>query len=94
MGAVRAVWNSSQLAVIFIDAHADLRPSYQGVSISHASVAYSLLQLKGVNRASLAYVPLTGRDGFAQGKGPSLFLLEPLAATLRHLKDPLPLYNP
>ena len=90
LGAVRGCLEQySQLAVIFIDAHADMRPSYQGVSISHASVAYSLLQLKGVNLYQFG-IRSADREETAllRGEGPLPFsLLEPLAAALPHLKD-------
>ncbi|NLJ56813.1 MAG: agmatinase [Firmicutes bacterium] len=37
-----------EITVIYIDAHADRRPAYQGVAYSHASAAYLLQQLAGV----------------------------------------------
>ncbi len=36
------------LTVLYIDAHADLRPSYMDISLSHASVAYHLQCLPGI----------------------------------------------
>lgn len=36
------------LTVLYLDAHADLRPSYMDLPLSHASVAYHLQQLPGV----------------------------------------------
>ena len=36
------------LTVLCLDAHADMRPAYLGASFSHASAAYYLRQLKGV----------------------------------------------
>lgn len=37
-----------EIVVIMMDAHADRRPAYRGVAVSHASVAYLLQQLAGV----------------------------------------------
>ena len=49
LGAVQGCLSKyKEITVIFIDAHADMRPSYGGVIQSHASVAYLLQQLKGV----------------------------------------------
>jgi len=36
------------LAVLYLDAHADLRPAYMELPLSHASVAYHLQRLPGV----------------------------------------------
>ncbi|HAP32239.1 MAG TPA: agmatinase [Firmicutes bacterium] len=36
------------LAVLYLDAHADLRPAYMDLPLSHASVAYNLQRLPGV----------------------------------------------
>ncbi len=48
-GAVRGCLQSfPELTVLCLDAHADLRPSYRGAPYSHASVAYYLRQLRGV----------------------------------------------
>ncbi len=59
------------LNILYIDAHADLRPSYMNLPLSHASVAYHLQRLPGVtlyelgirsaDRDELAHIP---RDRF------------------------------
>lgn len=38
-----------ELLILYFDAHADMRPSYQGLAHSHASVAYHLQGLPGVS---------------------------------------------
>ncbi|MBL4658272.1 MAG: agmatinase family protein [Flavobacteriales bacterium] len=37
------------LSILQIDAHADLRNAYEGLTYSHASIMYNLMQLEGVN---------------------------------------------
>ena len=39
-----------QFAILQIDAHADLRKSYEGFEFSHASIMYNALKLKQVNK--------------------------------------------
>jgi len=89
-GAVRGCLNHyKELAVIFIDAHADMRRSYRGVEYSHASVAYLLSQLKGLELYQLG-VRSAGREEIAYihgGKLPQSSLLEPLKNILPRLGD-------
>jgi agmatinase len=90
LGAVKGCLEQyRELTVIFIDAHADMRSSYQGVSDSHASVAYSLLQLKGVNLYQLG-VRSADREEIALIRGEGILpfsLLEPLKTILPCLQD-------
>lgn len=94
VGAVKGcLEHFRELVVIYIDAHADMRSSYQGVVISHASVAYSLLQLKdvelyqfGVRSADREEVPLVKGEGFLP-----FSLLNSLKTVLPRLKGN-PLY--
>ncbi|RJX27740.1 MAG: agmatinase [Dethiobacter sp.] len=90
LGAVKGCLKQfRELAVIFIDAHADMRSSYQGVTYSHASVAYALLQLKGVKLYQFG-VRSADREEIQliQGEGvPPFSLLEPLKKILPFLQD-------
>ncbi len=48
-GLMRAISKKySEFAVLQIDAHADLRPAYEGFEYSHASIMYNLLKLNNV----------------------------------------------
>lgn len=46
LGAIKALREKYDFAILHIDAHADLRKSYQGYTYSHASIMYNVLQLK------------------------------------------------
>ncbi len=51
LGAIRAaVEHWGPLGVLQVDAHADLRPQYQGMRFSHACFAARVLELEGVVR--------------------------------------------
>ena len=51
LGFIRALAETyPRFGVLQIDAHADLRKSYQGFTYSHASVMYNVLKLPAVNR--------------------------------------------
>jgi len=90
IGAVKGCLERyGQLSVIFIDAHADMRPSYQGVGDSHASVAYALLRLKGVELYQFG-VRSADREELAliRGEVSAPFpLLQPLKAILPRLRE-------
>ncbi|MGI6307610.1 MAG: agmatinase [Dethiobacteria bacterium] len=78
-----------EITVIYIDAHADRRPSYQGVTHSHASVAYLLQQLAGVTLYQFG-VRSAAREEMPgmQGDNISFFsLAEPLKRILSRFKD-------
>ena len=94
LGAVQGcLSNYQELTVIFIDAHADMRPSYGGVTQSHASVAYLLQQLKGVTIYQFG-VRSADREEMALIDGGKVFLfrvMEPLKQILPKLKGS-PLY--
>jgi agmatinase len=50
-GLMRAIdENQSDFGVLHIDAHADLRPAYEGFTHSHASIMYNLLELDHVSK--------------------------------------------
>ncbi len=89
LGAVKGCLEQySRVTVVYFDAHADMRPSYQGVSHSHASVAYSLLQLKGVELYQFG-VRSADREELPliRAEVPFSFSLrEPLKKTLPYLK--------
>ncbi len=93
-GAVQGCLKSYQeLTVIFIDAHADMRPSYGGATQSHASVAYLLQQLKGVTIYQFG-VRSADREEMALIDREKVFLfsvMEPLKQILPKLKGS-PLY--
>jgi agmatinase len=56
LGAARVVAEAHPgLSFLQIDAHLDLRPSYEGSTFSHACVAYNLLPLRG-DRGALVQV--------------------------------------
>ncbi|MCG8307917.1 MAG: agmatinase family protein [Cytophagales bacterium] len=49
-GLIKAVSQQyDNFGVLQIDAHADLRPSYEGFRYSHASIMYNVLKLEGVS---------------------------------------------
>lgn len=51
LGALRAAsLRHPGLGVLHIDAHADLRPAYEGFTQSHASIFHNALQLDGLRR--------------------------------------------
>ena len=50
LGAIRAAAGREPLGLLQVDAHADLRPQYQGLESSHASFAARALELPGVIR--------------------------------------------
>lgn len=50
-GLMKAISESyEEFGVLQIDAHADLRPSYEGFEYSHASIMHNLLKLKNVTK--------------------------------------------
>ena len=50
-GLMKAISNNyEEFGVLQIDAHADLRPSYEGFRYSHASIMYNLLGLDNVSK--------------------------------------------
>lgn len=93
-GAVKGCLETHRkIAVIMMDAHADRRPAYRGVTVSHASVAYLLQGLAGVTLYQFG-VRSIGREEAAEleGANVSFFsLAEPLKKTLPLLKG-MPLY--
>ncbi len=50
LGAIAAAAEQGPLGVLQVDAHADLRPQYQGLRSSHACFAARVLELPGVER--------------------------------------------
>lgn len=94
VGAVKGCLSTyKELTVIFIDAHADMRPSYGGVTHSHASVAYLLQQLNGVTIYQFG-VRSADRSEMAFVDGEKVFkfaVWEPLKDILPKLKGS-PLY--
>ena len=51
LGLIRALAETNPVfSVLQIDAHADLRPAYQGFSCSHASIMHNVLQVPEVER--------------------------------------------
>lgn len=51
LGLVRALAKKNDgFGILQIDAHADLRPAYEGFDYSHASIAYNFLKLPQVQR--------------------------------------------
>ena len=94
LGAVKGCLEvHREITVIIADAHADRRPAYRGVAVSHASVAYLLQQLAGVTLYQFG-VRSAEREEMAglQEERVSFFsLAEPLKCALPHLKE-TPLY--
>jgi agmatinase len=45
-GLIRAVCEDSEVGVLHVDAHADLRVAYQGFTRSHASIMHNVMQAK------------------------------------------------
>ncbi|MDO9534127.1 MAG: agmatinase [Bacillota bacterium] len=78
-----------EITVIFIDAHADLRPTYQGIEHSHAAVAYLLQQLKGITLYQFGVRSADKEEMSILAKGnASLFsVLKPLKTLLPRLKN-------
>ena len=81
------------IAVIIMDAHADRRPAYRGVAVSHASVAYLLHRLEGVTLYQFGVRSAEQEEmAMLQGEKVSFFsLAEPLKKTLPLLRG-MPLY--
>ncbi len=50
LGALRALRRQGEFALVQLDAHADLRQDYHGMSLSHASVVYHAQELLGPGR--------------------------------------------
>ncbi len=72
------------LTILYIDAHADLRPSYMNLPLSHASVAYHLQHLPGVTLYELG-VRSADREELSHIPGNHFFpfsLYEPLKQIL------------
>jgi len=88
-GAVKGcLKHHKELAVIYFDAHADMRTSYQGVKLSHASVAYILQNLKGVELYQFG-VRSADREELSRVKKKvplSFSLLKGLKNALHHLE--------
>ncbi len=78
-----------EMAVIMMDAHADRRPAYRGVAVSHASVAYLLQQLAGVTLYQFGVRSAEREElaGLQEGAISFFSLVEPLQRTLPLLKD-------
>ena len=78
-----------ELTVLFLDAHADMRPDYLGASFSHASAAYYLRQLDGVDLYQFG-IRSADRDELGSLPGKKIFLHslhDPLTRMLPLLKD-------
>ncbi len=58
LGALLAASDGTEVGVLQIDAHADLRPAYEGLRYSHASVMHNLLEA----RPDLCLVQVGVRD--------------------------------
>ncbi|HHU76828.1 MAG TPA: agmatinase [Firmicutes bacterium] len=89
-GAVRGCLQAfPELTVLYLDAHADMRPSYMGALFSHASVAYYLRRLKGVELFQFGIRSADREEarGLADGNVFCFSLKEPLAALLPLLQD-------
>lgn len=51
LGYIKALTEKHRdCGVLQIDAHADLRPSFEGFTYSHASIMYNVLELSGISR--------------------------------------------
>lgn len=51
LGLIRALSEThDEFGILQIDAHADLRPSYEGFSYSHASIMHNAIQMKQVSK--------------------------------------------
>jgi agmatinase len=89
-GAVRGCLQSCpELTVLCLDAHADMRPSYMGAPYSHASVAYYLRQLKGVELFQLG-IRSADKEEAKELSEKNTFcfsLKEPLTTLLPSLQD-------
>jgi agmatinase len=79
----------SEITVIFIDAHADMRPSYQGIAHSHAAAAYLLNQLKGITLYQFGVRSADKEEmTLLAGGNVSLFsVIQPLKRILPKLKN-------
>jgi agmatinase len=82
-----------ELLVLYFDAHADMRPSYQGVTFSHASVAYHLHNLQGITLYQLGVRSVDEEElVYIQKERFHAFqVIEPLKNILPLLKN-IPLY--
>lgn len=72
------------LTILYLDAHADLRPSYMDLPLSHASVAYHLQRLPGVTLYELG-IRSADRDELSHISSDHFFpfsLYEPLKQLL------------
>ena len=81
------------LTILYLDAHADLRPSYMNLPLSHASVAYHLQRLPGVNLYEFG-VRSADREELSHISGDRFFpfsLYEPLKQVIPMLSGQ-PLY--
>ena len=78
-----------EITVIYIDAHADRRPSYKGVVHSHASAAYLMQQLPGVTIHQFGVRSADREEipGLQEGNVTFFSLAEPLQDTLLYLQD-------
>lgn len=89
-GAVQGCLESCpELTVLCLDAHADMRSSYRGAPYSHASVAYYLRQLKGVQLFQFG-IRSADREEIRDLPEKSTFffsLKEPLTMLLPSLQD-------
>jgi agmatinase len=51
LGLIEALANHhGKIGILQLDAHCDLRNSYEGFTYSHASIMYNVLQLKGISK--------------------------------------------
>jgi len=89
-GAVRGCLKKyPELTVLYLDAHADMRPAYRGAPYSHASVAYYLRQLKGVDLYQFGIRSADREESRSLTEKNTFFfsLREPLTKLLPFLQD-------
>lgn len=98
LGSVQALAagpHGRDLVVIQMDAHADLRDTYQGQELSHATVMRRISQVVGPQRLVQLGIRSGDRDEVAYGRRHTRFytqhVLEPLQEMLAELGD-TPLY--
>lgn len=88
--AVRECQNHyGPLAVLYFDAHADLRPSYGEMELSHACTAYQLKQMQGVSLYQFGIRSADGDELSSADEG-CFFpykVIEPLESILSTLAD-------
>lgn len=94
--AVQALYRLyPDLAVLHFDAHADLRPHYQGEKLSHASVVYRLLEDVGIKDVYQFGIRSATREEMIFAAGRTNLFLNEVIAPLREVASDLkerPLY--